>query len=321
MAHAGDEPNRDYDIAGQHYVYCREVRDHEPIRQSFNEQVRRVFGFSFEAWYRAGYWLDAYEPHVLLDHGRVVANVSVNKLTFWLDGRWLRLVQIGTVLTDPDYRGRGLARFLMDKVLAEYEPHSDGIYLYANDSVTGFYPRFGFTAVPEYECWLPLGDYEAGTGGPGAVKRLNMGVADDVAILLRLFRQGNPFSRLSLVDNEGLLIFYGSQALRESVYYLPDCQAAVIAGYEGGAWVCYDVFGGEGADLRAILRSTGRADPGGAADRPVRQARLGFSPRLPEGERLPTVLRQEHDTTLFWLSTKPCPLQADRLMFPLLSHA
>jgi predicted N-acetyltransferase YhbS len=308
-----EDGGMEFEIGGRQLVYSRDVRNREPIRSSFDELARRTFGLSFEQWRQAGWWQDAYEPHVLLDQGRVVANVSVNKMTFLLNGNLQRLIQIGTVMTDPGYSGQGLARFLMERVLKEYEPQSDGIYLYANDSVTGFYPRFGFAAVPEYECRLRLGEDSVTAGGATAATRLRMDVAADVDILLRLFRQGNPFARLSLADNEGLLMFYCTQALRKAVFYCPAYQVALIAEHAGDTLICHDLYGGRGAGLAAILESVN--------DGSARQAILGFSPRPALSQGCTEVLRQEKDTTLFWLTTKPCPFLQERLMFPWLSHA
>ena len=54
-------------------------------------------------------------------------------------------------MTDPKYRGKGYSRILMEAIMKEYEGKVDGIYLYANDSVLDFYPRFGFTKRDEYQ--------------------------------------------------------------------------------------------------------------------------------------------------------------------------
>lgn len=53
-------------------------------------------------------------------------------------------------MTDPDYRGRGLSRWLIDRVLEDFEQQVDFIFLYANDSVLDFYPKLGFKRAPEF---------------------------------------------------------------------------------------------------------------------------------------------------------------------------
>ena len=47
--------------------------------------------------------------------GKVVANISVNKCNMNYNGKNLQLIQLGTVMTDPEHRGKGYARILMEK--------------------------------------------------------------------------------------------------------------------------------------------------------------------------------------------------------------
>lgn len=119
-------------------------RDHKELRDSFNELAGKVFGLNFEGWYQNGFWKENYNPYSVVVDGKVVSNVSVNQCSMNYDGRVVKLLQLGTVMTDPDYRGRGYAKEIMDKIMEEYDGKVDGIYLFGNDSVVTFYPKFGF---------------------------------------------------------------------------------------------------------------------------------------------------------------------------------
>ena len=57
----------------------KDYRDHMGLRHSFNELAGRTFGLDFENWYQNGFWGDAYNPYSVVENGRVVANVSVNR--------------------------------------------------------------------------------------------------------------------------------------------------------------------------------------------------------------------------------------------------
>ena len=83
--------------------------------------------------------------------GEVVSNVSVNACNMNYKGKEVKLIQLGTVMTDTDHRGKGYARMLMEEVMKDYEGKVDGMYLFANDSVLEFYPRFGFMEGKEYQ--------------------------------------------------------------------------------------------------------------------------------------------------------------------------
>ena len=106
------------------YTLVKQVRDNAPLRESFFALARRVFGLSFEEWHRAGWWTDRYVPYTMVYRdGSAAANVSVNRIDTVWRGEALRLVQLGTVMTAPEHRGKGLARSLMEAVLDDWGPH------------------------------------------------------------------------------------------------------------------------------------------------------------------------------------------------------
>jgi predicted N-acetyltransferase YhbS len=68
----------------------------------------------FEKWYQFGFWNNTYVCYSYIDQNEVIANVSVNKLDILIDGKESKTLQIGTVMTRPDYRGNGLSKSLME---------------------------------------------------------------------------------------------------------------------------------------------------------------------------------------------------------------
>lgn len=292
-------------ISGLQYEYHTGVREAEPLRRSFNSLATDTFGLSFEDWYKSGWWQDKYLPHVLTHGGKVVSNVSVNIIDVLCKDDKRRYIQLGTVMTDKEYRSLGLARFLMEAVLEEWSGRCDGIYLYANDSVLDFYPRFGFKKETEHQASAPVNGVR-----PGVV-RLNMDKPADVSLLLERYRGGNPFSALQTADGEGLLMFYCSQYMKKDVYYCEEYDAVIIAGFDGKVMTCYDVFGGAAYTLEQIISAAARPD--------TERAVFGFTPAQTRGMEL-KLLRQE-DTTMFTLCAGKSVFGGDKLMFPLLSHA
>ena len=88
-------------------------------------------------------------PYSVVVDGAVAANVSVNRTDFVLDGEKKRFIQLGTVMTDERYRGRGMIRRLMAEVERDCAGKADGVYLFANGTVLDFYPKFGFRRAAE----------------------------------------------------------------------------------------------------------------------------------------------------------------------------
>lgn len=282
----------------------KQVRDDPALRESFFALARQVFGLSFAPWYQAGGWTPRYQPYALARQGEVVANVSVNWMEFEGPTWRHRLAQLGTVMTHPDWRGRGLARRLLETVIDECAPCCEGIYLFANRTVLEFYPKFGFIPWQERQCVLPL------RPAPGRARRLDLGVESDRALLRRLYDRGNPFSAFSMRDNWGLVLFYCGSILADCVFLVEEADAAVIAQQEGERLLCWDVFGGEKFSLPGLLAAV--SAPG------TKKAALGFAPRpsVPcRGETL-----DDEDDRLFVLHGR-APFASAALRFPLLSHA
>jgi len=108
------------------------------LRRSFCRLAEQTFGIDFEPWYQAGFWGEQYLPYSLVENGEVIANVSVNIMDMCLHGQQKHFIQLGTVMTEEAHRGQGLSRFLMERILEEWKPQCDGVYLFANDSVLNF---------------------------------------------------------------------------------------------------------------------------------------------------------------------------------------
>ena len=91
------------------YILDKSVRINDAVRASYNELTAKTFGFTFEEWYRQGFWTDKNVPYALRDGTKVISNVSVNPMDILWNGEMRRYVQLGTVMTDPEYRGRASA--------------------------------------------------------------------------------------------------------------------------------------------------------------------------------------------------------------------
>lgn len=91
-----------------------------------------------------GYFEGDYIPYSFEVDGKIISNVSVNRMHFVLNGEKRYYIQIGTVMTASKCRNQGLARKLMDLIIEEYEDKCDGIYLFGDLSALDFYRKMGF---------------------------------------------------------------------------------------------------------------------------------------------------------------------------------
>lgn len=294
-------------INGATYGFTTNFKHDSQTRSSFNALTRSIFDFDFEDYYQNGYWNDGYIPHALLHGGRVVANVAVNILDFYVFGKAKRYIQIGTVMTDEAYRNRGLSKFLLQTVLDEWRGKSDLIYLFANDTVLDFYPRFGFCKKTEYQYTKALT-----CGAPKqSTPPLDMKKPENRALLLRLSGNTCCFSALSPAGNTGLVMFYATSFYSDRFYYLEALDTAVFARYENDTLHLDDIFCSRDISLEAVILTMSR--PG------VTRVVLGFTPPDTTSWRCERYF--EADNTLFVLAANRCIFDEHRLMFPLLSHA
>jgi len=210
-------------------------------RLSFNELANNVFGINFEKWYEKGGWNDRYICYSYTDGNKVVANVSVNKMDIIRQGKEEKAIQIGTVMTHPEYRGRGLSADLMNIVLEEYEKKYDFIYLFANKSVLSFYPKFGFKQFTESRFSI---DPDIDKSGPDNIRKLDISTINDFNLIFRLISERRPISRILGVKNDfHLLLFHCLYVFYDSLYYLEDEDALAIFKQEGDRLLIYDVIG------------------------------------------------------------------------------
>lgn len=289
----------------RNFVYTNAVREDARLRASFNALTRKTFGFDFADWYAAGQWTDAYCPHVLVLDGQVVSNVSVNRMTFRIGGEKRRYLQLGTVMTDKAFRGQGLNRLLMERVLAEYAGTVDGIYLFANDSVLSYYPKFGFAPAVETAYTLPVDPH-------GAVPyRLQRVPANDEGFLAALQNDPavDPNDGFRMVENTGLFRFWLMAEYGDCVYHLPEIGGYVIAQADAGVLQILQSFADQPIDYLRLA----------AAFDGVEAVALGYTPADPSGFAKQPY--QEEDTTLFLLGEPLQAIECERLRFPALSHA
>ncbi|KJR46269.1 Acetyltransferase, GNAT family, potentially associated with YqeK [Desulfosporosinus sp. I2] len=225
-------------INGKDYEFVIGYGKSNELRRSLNDLTQKIFGFDFEQWYQDGYWKTQYIPYSLIDEDKIVSNVSVNIMDFKVFGEEKRYIQLGTVMTHPDYRKKGLSRVLTNKAIADYREKCDLIYLFANSSVLNFYPKFGFEELKQYQC-VKMAD---SIYPDGSVKKLNMSDENDRCLVINKVMHAAPVAKLSMCTNAELIMFYCTLFMKDNVYYLEDYDAVVIADFVEDTLEVIDIF-------------------------------------------------------------------------------
>ena len=282
----------------------KNYRENEVLRKSFNELAIETFGIDFEPWYQNGFWTDDYDPYSVVMDGEVVANVSVNRTDMIIGGQRRKLYQLGTVMTDEAYRKRGYIRAIMAEIDRDIAD-ADGVYLFANDSVCEFYPKFGFARGKEYIYTRPVE-----LDGACRMERIPMDGKENWDRLRKAMEKSAFETLCAMADNPGLIFFYASQFMQDCVYHDARTDAWAIAEMEDGVLMIHNIFAPTGVTLEAVIASFGAE---------VRRVTLGFAPADAEG--FDCMPYHEADCTFFVRGAAFDDFADRKLRIPSLSHA
>lgn len=287
------------------YEIKKNYRDNTSLRESFNKLANSIFSLNFEDWYQNGLWTDKYNPYSIVKDGEVIANVSVNQTDLIFDGNIKHFLQLGTVMTKEDFRNQGLIREIMAAIDADYSGKIDGIYLFANDSVLDFYPKFGFEKAVEYL-------YSKQISNSGECQFVKTPMYEKITWeRLRSAMERNVFQgRLDLIRNPELILFYVTKFMQENVYYHADSDTYVIAEFDGEEIFLHNVFSSTLNRLDEVTELFGRG---------IKKVKLGFVPK--KEDRCESAELFTEDCTFFIRSETPPIFISEKLRIPSLAHA
>lgn len=238
------------------YQLVSDYKHNETVRESFFELAREVFSLNFQEWYDRGCWNDNYICYSYVDRDRVIANASVNKMVVVSHGKEYKAIQVGTVMTHPDYRQQGLAAKLMRHILATYEKDYDFMYLFANETVLDFYPKFGFERVEESSFTLPVANLKRQKIEPSSpLRKLNTDNEVDFALMKDFASKRIPVSSVVSVKNDAhLVMFYFILAFPDAIWYCEEVDMIVLMNEEEQQLHLYDLISKKEIDIEPILR-------------------------------------------------------------------
>ena len=277
----------------------------EKYRKSMTDLAKKTFGIDLESWYRSGFWQDDYIPYSCVEDGKVVSNVSLNICNFKWRSRVHHLAQLGTVMTDKEYRDRGYIRSLMDKIITECERSFEGMYLYAEANMIPFYEKFGFSPVPEYQCSKLVNITNSTT-----VEKIPMKSKEDHDRMVDIIQRRQQYGERVMVNNPGLFMFYLTGPYSDNVYYVPSSGAYTVAGVKGDTLTLYAVFCDEKVSLGDIIASFGSG---------IKKVEMAFMPENNTGFDLKKI--GSEDSVLLARGGIFDSNKNERFMFPEISHA
>lgn len=285
------------------------MRD-DTLRHALNDLTKKTFGFDFEDWVTGGYFEGDYIPYSFIEDGKIISNVSANRMCFLQNGVKKNYIQIGTVMTDEVYRKQGLAKKLLDHVVKQYKDECDGFYLFANLDAVDFYVKCGFSKETEYRYSVKE---EFCRKKPAGENFMPVNSTDEQMKqkYMDMVRHSAVNSSMEQVNKFGLQMFYTADM--ENVYYAKDMDCFIVAEMEEDILLLQSMISENKVTLLDVLSRIGGE---------YQKCRLGFTPVLKDME-LCAAERYDgaDDYRLFYLGEQLKSIEQEKLYFPELSHA
>lgn len=304
-------------LQGEEYLFAQDYEDNAVLREQMGRLCRKIWGFDFEKMYKNGFWEESFHPYTLFCGDKAVSHVSVSEMDIYLNQKVLHLVQLGTVMTDKDFRGRGLNRFIMERILADFDS-KDGIFLYANETVYEYYPKFGFEKAYEYPRKVS-GQFlkylcERAGGVMRARKISAPAAADEERLLLSLSENCRNDCSFYPVNHRFMIGFYLNSfdlfSISDLLYRLPDGNTIVVAEVSKDSVTIHDILTEHGCDPEEVVVALITTD--------TKQVNLRLAYEAPflEAEEE----RDAQDSRLFVRGRAAELLKQQKIIFPLTIH-
>ena len=248
----------------------KDIKSNSILRESFFTLAKNTFGIDFREWYELGLWNKNYKAYCIKDGNKIISNVSVNPMKAIINGEIKKIAQIGTVMTDKDHRKEGLSRRLMEEVMNEYRNKTDLIYLFPNESVMKFYPKFGFKkGIDNIFIYYPERIKNSNT----KLIRMNIRNTKDRNLLRKLFNSRIPNSNIfHLINYWHVFGFYLVFDPPGGIYFDKYTNTVLVYKYKEGVLHLFDVLMQKRLTFKELISMTGIED--------IKEVRFYFRPEF-----------------------------------------
>ena len=194
-----------------------DYKNNDELRSKFNNLTLEIFGLDFEDWYQRGFWDNSYVCHSFFEDDQIISNVSASKFELIVSGEVFQAIQIGTVMTKKEFRGKGLAVELTKIVIDKYRSDFDFFYLFAHDKVWDYYKKQGFIPIDEYGYSIEI---KNAVNSNEKLRKLDMSNKNDLQTIIRLTKNRKPVSKtFGILNNTSIFLFYALTDYYDNLFY------------------------------------------------------------------------------------------------------
>lgn len=284
--------------------------ENDILRHKLNTLTQKIYGFDFEDWMTGGFFEGDYIPYSFMQDGKILANVSVNRMHFIQNGVPKYYIQLGTVMTDEAFRKQGLARKLIENILEEYENKCDGVYLFSNPNALDFYRKTGFKESNQYLYSLKK-EWSGSVKGGAAFRKTCVQDGQIKQKYIDAVRNCAVNSALEHTNKFGLQMFYTADL--HNVYYADDMDCFAIMEKSNDTLFLKSIISKQHISMEEVVSHI---------DIAYNSLILGFPPASRDLDMFKTsVYDDRNDNRLFYRGKYLENIEKEKLFFPQLSHA
>lgn len=225
----------------------------DSTREKLYPLFDKVFGIEtgiLKDFHARGFWNRAYTPYTFFNGDEAVANVSMFAMPLLIEGKRIKGAGIQSVMTDPDYRGRGLMKQLFQLMLTDLDKQSEVSFLFTDKP--DLYTPFGFRILQEHYFTGAFSSDAEKKGDP--FRKLIFFNRDDAEILRDLFQTRVPLSHqfFPLSYESSFYLNMYNPHFGEKLYYSKELETVIVAEINGDALRLYDIIGRKRPELNKI---------------------------------------------------------------------
>ncbi len=243
--------------------------------------TRPAYGRLYRAHQRTPWGRDHLRRMALVEGDTLLASAKVYGFDATLDGTSIRVAGLGAVFTQPEARGRGAARDLVERVLAREAAQGADLALLFSEIGPDYYARLGFETIATTDRELRVAQSERHGAPMTMVRGGDERDMADIALMEHTRADGRRFH----LDRDRDLIHFSIARTRLAAGLGPPGARAAqfFIAEEGASAVAYVVIGVKGSTW--TLEAAGDRDPTGARAGAILQVLIARDP----AERRPTI--------------------------------
>lgn len=294
-------------IKDKNYTVYKQYQQNEKLRLEFNRMTQDFWGFDFENFYQSGFWDDKCILYSLFDGDKIVSHITAS----FFEKEQKTVMQLGTVMTDPNYQNQGLNRFLMERITTDFKDKIEGVFLFANDTVLDYYPKFNLVPVSELEHFQTKKNTEFIQ--KHTKRKLDLENEKDLNLFEILVENSVANSKFQ-TKSKGLSFFYcysyPEMGFKNNIYFIEELNCATVVQLEEEAFHIVEIFSPNEIKMNDLISAF--------ADLSFKDVILGFTPKQTIGFQYRDY--KEEDLQLFVSPELQSLFKENQLRINSLSH-